>query len=106
MSKKNARFRHQGQRDNHYRCTSPRERTAVDASSACARKERHADEFGARVAAQRSLHDVRRSAVPRLWVYRCDCCRGWHLTSRSSMHWGEASVTAAELYAEDTLLQA
>lgn len=109
MPKKNAPFeRRRAARDSFYRQPPPRARVELEASDVCARKERHADEASARVAAQRSLqagprHSARNRPVSRLWVYRCDCCRGWHLTSLGSIHWGEASVTAAELYAEDTL---
>jgi hypothetical protein len=34
-------------------------------------------------AAQSAAHKVRKGYVMRLWIYHCQCCRGWHLTSHN-----------------------
>src|SRR3569832_302751 len=42
-------------------------------------ERRYADEFGARGGAQ---YFCKARAIPRVWVYRCPCCRGWHFTRK------------------------
>lgn len=62
---------------------------------ACANKRRYSDEFAARAAAQ---HVITVDSPERLWVYQCEFCRGWHLTSRKQgRRW---LVTANELIQE------
>ena len=44
---------------------------------ACNRKRRYASEAEAKKAAERSS---RRKDAPKIFVYRCEYCGGWHLT--------------------------
>lgn len=44
---------------------------------ACTRKRRYASEAEAKKAAERSS---RRKDAPKIFVYRCEYCGGWHLT--------------------------
>jgi hypothetical protein len=43
----------------------------------CGRKTRYKDEGSARVAARK----LQRSATRHIYVYHCELCDGWHLTS-------------------------
>ena len=43
----------------------------------CTRKRRYASEAEAKKAAERSS---RRKDAPKIFVYRCEYCGGWHLT--------------------------
>jgi hypothetical protein len=44
---------------------------------ACTRKRRYASEAEAKKAAERGS---RRKDAPKIFVYRCEYCGGWHLT--------------------------
>lgn len=44
----------------------------------CLKKRRYTDECQARAAAMDSLE--RHPGEDKLYVYRCNCCAGWHLT--------------------------
>lgn len=46
---------------------------------ACARKKRYATSIEAKKAAE---HASKRPGAPRLYVYECPYCSGWHLTHR------------------------
>lgn len=45
----------------------------------CRKKRRYPDELTARAAA---MWSISQSETERLWVYACELCKGWHLTSR------------------------
>lgn len=61
------------------------------ADPACRKKNRYTDELQARAAAMLSIAERN---VPKLWIYRCQHCHGWHLTR----NWNGKRfvVTAAE----------
>lgn len=46
---------------------------------ACGRKRRYETRVGAKKAAERSS---RRKDAPKIFVYECPYCGGWHLTHR------------------------
>lgn len=46
---------------------------------ACIRKRRYETQAEAKRAAERAS---RRKDAPKIFVYRCDYCGGWHLTHR------------------------
>lgn len=46
---------------------------------ACGRKRRYETRFDAKRAAERSS---RRKDAPKIFVYECPYCGGWHLTHR------------------------
>lgn len=54
----------------------------------CKMKDRFTDEPQARAAALFAIENPRNGDKPRtqLWVYRCDHCSGWHMTSRRHDH--------------------
>lgn len=45
----------------------------------CREKNRYPDEITARAAGS---HYIDTDQIPDLWVYFCEHCRGWHLTSK------------------------
>lgn len=44
----------------------------------CEGKRRYSDEFGARAAGQVAREEMGKP----FWIYKCEVCRGWHLTSK------------------------
>lgn len=67
----------------------------------CLSKTRYTDEYTARAGAFHlfSLEEPARLRNPvpdKLWVYKCDSCRGWHMT-KSEVR-GTAAVTAEGMF--------
>ena len=44
----------------------------------CASKSRYADEYAARGSGTRQMKFVKK----QIYIYQCQICRGWHLTSK------------------------
>lgn len=67
----------------------------------CLSKVRYPDEYVAR-ARIGQLYDQALADKPRLWVYQCPSCRGWHLTSkpRRDGQYNMIPVEPGNLYAE------
>jgi hypothetical protein len=59
-------------------------RTMHEWERMCLRKKRYPDQMLARIGALTVLESGQ-SSVPKLWVYRCPNCSGWHLTKNE---WG------------------
>ena len=62
----------------------------------CKQKDRFTDEPQARAAALYAIENPRNGGKPvaQLWVYRCDSCFGWHMTSkRHPVRWLVARET-------------
>ncbi len=64
----------------------------------CLNKSRYSDEFSARAASQhvliRGFLNTPEKTVSKMWVYRCENCRGWHMTKSPTVN---APVTETEL---------
>ena len=60
----------------------------------CRRKHRHADQVTALASAMHSLACHPEDGVDRLYAYRCEACRGWHLTKSDRLNKGAAYSTA------------
>lgn len=56
-------------------------RTSLEAG--CTSKVKHANEMMARMAAKKLLYRNSRGQTAA-WVYPCEFCDGWHVTSRPS----------------------
>lgn len=59
----------------------------------CLDKRRYADEPAARAVAMHMLQTGRIEGK-KAWVYGCEYCRGWHITSRAGGNHLSASVSA------------
>lgn len=66
------------------------ERYGARGHGSCGRKVRHATELYALRAASESMRrSMRDGDGTPLWVYRCEMCGGWHLTSHPDAGTGD-----------------
>lgn len=81
--------------------TAPRRQNGRDAAKlarSCTEKHRWADEFAARAVAQNMcIQGVAKKGA--MWVYPCEACRGWHVTSKH--YKSKFKVTAEHLFIPD-----
>ena len=49
----------------------------------CSKKKRYSDELTARAGCMTVLQQDPNNSPPKLWVYKCKECKGWHLTSNT-----------------------
>ena len=81
--------------------TAPRRQNGRDVAKfekSCTNKYRYADEHAARAIAQ-TIITQGKSKTGSLWVYACEGCRGWHVTSLNNGR--RFKVTAEHLIAPD-----
>jgi uncharacterized protein YbdZ (MbtH family) len=55
--------------------------TEAERLKMCASKRRYSDELAARAGGMISL-EKQDTGYSKLWPYRCDVCRGWHLSKK------------------------
>lgn len=68
----------------------------MNLEKSCLEKSRYPTEVNARRHAQSSLQ--KRGEHPRLWVYPCINCKGWHITSKPGGTAAATAVTKRQLY--------
>lgn len=72
-------------------------RTPDERTRMCARKVRFPDEYVARARAAQ-LIEQGRADKPRLFVYRCPVCRGWHMTGAYQLNKDALAVTDEDMF--------
>jgi hypothetical protein len=70
--------------------------TPMNLEKSCLEKARYSTELVARQYARGSI--IKRPDTPRLWVYPCINCRGWHMTGKPGSSASPTAVTRQELY--------
>ena len=75
-----------------------KERTTDERTRMCLRKVRFPDEYVARARCAQLIEQGRADS-PRLFVYQCPVCRGWHMTGAYQLNKTAAAVTADDMFA-------